>query len=74
VRDLAALVQDAGLRAERPPGSHAEAGASHGGALIRPPKVDALLASRACRGAIMIGRWLKRDQMRRVLSALSRLH
>lgn len=42
--------------------------------MVRPPKIEALLASRACRSAIMIGRWLKRDQMRRVLSGLARLH
>jgi len=74
VRDLAALVLDRGLQAERPPGSHDDGSGDDADIILRPPKIDALLASRACRSAIMIGRWLNRGQMKRVLSALARLH
>ena len=45
-----------------------------GGAVVRPSRVRAMLASRACRSSIMIGRPLTRGAMRRVLANLSRLH
>jgi len=40
----------------------------------RPPKVWCMLAMRACRGAIMIGRALKEGEMERVLTNLGTLH
>lgn len=43
------------------------------GTVPRPPKIWALLASRACRGAIMIGKALRPADMERVLSNLSSL-
>lgn len=41
--------------------------------VVRPSRVRAMLASRACRSSIMVGRALDRLQMRRVLDHLSHL-
>eukprot|EP00178_Gracilaria_changii_P014147 TRINITY_DN40150_c0_g1_i1.p1 TRINITY_DN40150_c0_g1~~TRINITY_DN40150_c0_g1_i1.p1 ORF type:complete len:883 (-),score=117.82 TRINITY_DN40150_c0_g1_i1:7216-9864(-) len=41
--------------------------------ILRPPRVRAMLASRACRKSIMVGRALSDSQMRKVLSNLAEL-
>ena len=41
--------------------------------LPRPARVRAALASRACRGAVMVGRALDRRAQRRIVSALADL-
>jgi len=41
--------------------------------LPRPPRVRAMLAMRACRSSIMVGRTLTRREMRRVVAALAGL-
>lgn len=43
-------------------------------ASVRPSKVRTMLASRACRSAIMIGDALNKAQMQRVLARMSELH
>lgn len=43
------------------------------GTVPRPPKVWTLLASRACRGAVMVGRALRVREMERILNDLSKL-
>jgi DNA mismatch repair protein PMS2 len=40
---------------------------------VRPARVAAMLASRACRGAIMVGRALDAPAMRRLLDGMSSL-
>lgn len=42
-------------------------------AVLRPSRVRAMIASRACRSSIMIGKHLDRPTMRRILDNLSRL-
>lgn len=50
-----------------------EAAASSGD-VVRPSRVRAMLAMRACRSSIMIGTALDKPQMRRVLANLAQLH
>jgi len=42
-------------------------------AMLRPSKVRAMLAMRACRGSIMIGRALSTERMVRIVSNLADL-
>eukprot|EP00887_Chlorella_sp_A99_P005158 scaffold40.g5158.t1 len=77
VRELVALLEagDAAPLAVGGGGgaSARSAGAAGGAAVVRPSRVRAMLASRACRSSIMIGRALGPGAMRRVLEHLSQL-
>lgn len=44
------------------------------GQMVRPSRVTAMFASRACRGSIMIGTALTRQEMRRVSDLLAWKH
>ena len=60
------------------PGGHlwghtAVRGGTTGGPVVRPSRVRAMLASRACRSSIMIGKALNRKTMERILEHLSGL-
>jgi DNA mismatch repair ATPase MutL len=77
VRELASLLAEAGAEGGGG-GISAAAGGGGGGAggarvRVRLPKANAMFASRACRTAVMIGKPLKRDAMRRIVKQLSSL-
>ncbi len=48
-------------------------GGGRGGSIPRPSRVRAMLASRACRSSIMIGRALEQREMTRILAHLAGL-
>ena len=54
-------------------GHTAVRGGTTGGPVVRPSRVRAMLASRACRSSIMIGKALNRKTMERILEHLSGL-
>jgi hypothetical protein len=61
------------IRREQAAGGGATAGGEGGGRLLRPSRLRAMLASRACRSSIMIGTALDQGQMGRVLARLAGL-
>ena len=54
-------------------GSQSQPGTKSGSEIVRPTRVRAMLAMRACRSSIMIGKALDAKTMRRVLDNLSEL-